>query len=328
MSILREKAWLIQVLITIKEVYKMKYFSNSLPKLTAAVRKSTVRNTCLQLLTVVIIYLISSLQYAHAERGIFPKYRVVGYYGNFLSTKMGVLGEYPRDEMLSMLKNEMRKWAKADPETPVIPAIEYIAVVAQKDAGRDGKYRARMSDSEIQKALDIAEQVNGIVILDIQVGLSDLESEIPRLEKYLRLPNVMLGIDPEFSMPNGARPGTRIGTVDAKDINYAINYLAHIVQKYDLPPKILVVHRFTQKMVTNHNRIELLPEVQVVMDMDGWGPQSLKRDSYQAYIAREPVQYTGIKLFYKHDSRDKKSGLFTPDQIMKLEPVPMFILYQ
>lgn len=207
-------------------------------------------------------------------------------------------------------------------------ADQYIAVVAQKDPGRDGKYRARMSDSEIQKAIALADRVNGIVILDVQVGLSDLQSEIPRLERYLKMPNVMLAIDPEFSMPPGKIPGKVIGTVDAADINFAIRYLARIVDENNLPPKILVVHRFTKRMVTNHNRINLVPEVQVVMDMDGWGPATLKKDSYRAYIAAEPVQYTGIKLFYKNDLKNKSSGLLTPEQIMRLDPVPMFILFQ
>lgn len=274
------------------------------------------------------VILLIMVRPAFAQKALLPEYRIVGYYGNFLSTRMGVLGEYPPEVMLNMLRQEMRKWAAADPNTPVVPAIEYIAVVAQKDPGPDGKYRARMSDAQIEKAIYLAKQVNGIVILDVQVGLSDLQNEIPRLEKYLRLPNVMLAIDPEFSMPKGSVPGKRIGTVDARDINYAINYLSKVVRQYDLPPKILVVHRFTQRMVTNHRNIRLNPDVQVVMDMDGWGTQARKKDSYNAYIAREPVQYTGIKLFYKHDRRNKSSGLFTPEQIMNLKPVPMFILYQ
>jgi hypothetical protein len=33
------------------------------------------------------------------------------------------------------------------------------------------------------------------------------------------------------------------------------------------------------------------------MDMDGFGV--LKRSTYKTYIFREPVQFTGFKLFYK-----------------------------
>ena len=61
------------------------------------------------------------------------------------------------------------------------------------------------------------------------------------------------------------------------------------MKKYNLPPKIFIVHRFTRFMVTNAKQIMLHPEVQIVMNMDGWGAPWLKRDSYQAYIVKEPV---------------------------------------
>ncbi len=306
----------------------MQYLQSfSLIKFASSV-KNTGKKICSSFATAVIIYIICAMHCAIAQDAILPDYRIVGYYGNFHSTRMGVLGEYSRDVMIKMLRSEMRKWSNADPDTPVIAAIEYIAVVAQKDPGTDGKYRARMADGEIHKALDIADEVDGIVILDVQAGHSNMQSEVPRLEKFLKLPNVMLALDPEFSMQNGARPGKRIGSIDAREINFVIAYLAHVVKKYNLPPKILVIHRFTQNMVTNAHKIHIVPEVQVIMDMDGWGPQTLKRDSYKAYIAAEPVQYTGIKLFYKHDNRKPSSGIFSPEQILELKPTPMFILYQ
>lgn len=311
----------------------MQYYKNVLSQLLVYKNclfstKNTSKTLGLRSLLLIVLFAASSIQTATAVNAKLPEHRIVGYYGNFLSTRMGVLGEYPPEKMLKMLRNEMRRWAEADPDTPVVPAIEYIAVVAQKSPGRDGRYRARMSDSEIDKAIALAKEVDGIVILDVQAGLSDMQTEIPRLEHYLKMPNVMLGLDPEFSMPSGSVPGKRIGTIDAKEINFVINYLSHLVDKYDLPPKLLVIHRFTKRMVTNSSKIKITPEVQVVMDMDGWGPKSLKADSYRAYIAAEPVQFTGVKLFYKNDLKGKSSGLFTPEQLLKFKPTPMFILYQ
>lgn len=263
-----------------------------------------------------------------AQNPLLPSHRIVGYYGNFNSKKMGVLGEYPPDQVLKMLRNEVAKWEAADPSKSVIPAINYIAVVAHQDAGKDGNFNGRMSDQQIQKAISMANQVNGIAILDVQVGLSSVRTEVPLLASHLALPNVMLGLDPEFDMYSGKQPGTVIGTTDAADINYAANYLAEIVRKNNLPPKILIVHRFTQRMITNAHLIKPLPEVQIIINMDGWGPTSLKQDSYRAYVAAEPVQYTGIKLFYKNDLKPPSKGLMTPAQILKLNPVPLYILYQ
>ena len=38
---------------------------------------------------------------------LLPFNRIVAYYGNFYSTKMGALGEYPADEMIERLQREV-----------------------------------------------------------------------------------------------------------------------------------------------------------------------------------------------------------------------------
>jgi len=274
-----------------------------------------------------LVWPVHNLPYPNTG-ALLPANRIVAYYGNFYSTGMGVLGQYPVDVMLKKLASTTASWEAADPATPVIPAIDYIAVTAQAAAGSDGKYRARMPDSQIDKALSIAAQVNGIVILDIQVGLSNVQTEIPLLKKYLEMPNVHLAIDPEFAMHNGAKPGTVVGSYDATDINWTANYLATLVQQNNLPPKILIVHRFTQNMVTHANLIKPLPEVQVVMDMDGWGSPTRKLGTYQAYEQGAPVQFTGFKLFYKNDIKPPSTRMMTPKEVLDLTPSPVFIQYQ
>lgn len=259
---------------------------------------------------------------------LLPFNRIVAYYGNFYSKQMGVLGKYPKEEMLKRLRAEVEKWQAADPSTPVVPAIDYIAVTAQGSAGKDGKYRLRMPDSQIDYALELANSVHGIVILDIQVGLSTLQSELPLLKKYLAMPNVHLAIDPEFSMKTGDKPGDVIGTFSSSDVNYAANYLAQLVKDNDLPPKILVVHRFTGPMVTGYKNITPLPEVQIVMDMDGWGSPAKKKGTYQRFIYAQPVQFTGFKLFYVNDFKPPSKGMLTTKEVLGLTPQPLFIQYQ
>jgi hypothetical protein len=258
---------------------------------------------------------------------VFPFKRVVAYYGNLYSKNMGILGEYPPTEMLRRLDVEVKKWAAADSSIPVQPALHYICVTAQGSAGKDGKYRARMPFKQIDSVLHMAQRINALVFLDIQVGFSNVESEVPLLEKYLKMPQVHLGIDPEFSMHPGKRIGHNIGTMDAADVNFCTNYLAGLVRANKLPPKILVVHRFTRPMITNYRNILKHPEVQIVMDMDGWGPPVLKHDSYKSWISQEPVQFTGFKLFYKNDTKNGSHMLTTAD-VLKLKPQPIYIQYQ
>ena len=260
---------------------------------------------------------------------LLPFNRIVAYYGNFYSKGMGVLGEYPEAQVLQMLASTTARWQAADPSTPVIPAIDYIAVTAQGSAGSDGKYRFRMPDDQIQKALDMAAQIHGIVFLDVQVGLSNVQTEVPLLRKYLMMPQVHLSLDPEFAMQTSGRaPGTVIGTMSAADINFAANYLAALVTEYNLPPKILVIHRFTEDMVTSYRLIKPLPQVQVVMDMDGWGYPAKKINTYTYIVAAEPVQFTGFKLFYKADLQPPSMRLMTPSEVLNLIPAPSYIQYQ
>jgi hypothetical protein len=265
--------------------------------------------------------------YPHAG-AILPFKRIVAYYGNLYSKRMGALGEYPPDEMLRRLQAEGKNWAKADTTIPIQLALHYIAVTAQGSAGKDGKYRARMPFKQIDSILHIAARINALVFLDIQVGFSNVQAEVPLLEKYLKMPNVHLGIDAEFAMHPGQRVGKNVGTFDAADVNFTSNYLANLVKANNLPPKILIVHRWTRKMITNARDIHTHPDVQIVMDMDGWGPPDLKYDTYRSWIGREPVQFTGFKLFYKNDIRKPGSRLLTPKEVLALKPSPIYIQYQ
>ena len=259
---------------------------------------------------------------------VLPFHRIVAFYGNLYSKKMGILGELPKNEMLSKLKHEVEYWQSADSSVPVIPALHYIAVTAQGSPGKDGKHRMRMPFSQIDTIMNWAKEIDALVFLDIQVGMSSVESEVPQLEKYLQYPQVHLGIDPEFSMKTGAVPGKKIGTFDARDINAVIDDLASYVKKYNLPPKILIVHRFTQGMLTNYKQIKKVPEVQIVMDMDGWGDKILKRSTYLRYIYAEPVEFTGFKLFYKNDTKKGTDQLYTPQELLRFTPKPIYIQYQ
>jgi hypothetical protein len=259
---------------------------------------------------------------------ILPFKRIVAYYGNFYSKQMGILGEFEKDEVLRRLKEEVAEWEAADPTTPVLPAIEYIDVTAQGAPGKDGKYRLRMPDSQVDKAIEYAKEVDGIVILDIQVGHSSIQEEVPLLDTYWAMPQVHLAIDPEFDMYGDHAPGDVIGTTDARDINWAIEHLAKHVRDNNLPPKILLLHRFTQKMITNYQDIKPLPEVQVIMQMDGWGSPARKKNTYYQVVEPEPVQFTGVKVFYKNDLKEDPPRLLTKEEILDLEPAPIFIQYQ
>jgi hypothetical protein len=168
-----------------------------------------------------------------------------------------------------------------------------------------------------------AEAHRYLVILDIQTGRSTMAGELGPLMKYLARPYVHLALDPEFSIGSKKIPGKVIGRIDAADVNAVSSALATLVDSLKLPPKMLIVHRFTRPMLSNHEKIKLDPRVQIVIDMDGFGAPHLKYGSYKAYVHDRPVQFAGFKVFYKNDK-----PMLTPEQVVQLDPVPLFIMYQ
>ncbi|HEY0928356.1 MAG TPA: hypothetical protein VGE27_00440 [Gemmatimonas sp.] len=262
----------------------------------------------------------------YGANALLPNKRIIAFYGNPLSTRMGILGEFEPQEMLRKLDEEVAEWNKLDPKTPVQPALHLIAEVANPHPGPSGKYRTRMDSAMIEKVYGWAKSKNAIMFLDIQIGTSTLQEELPWIEKFLMRPDVHLGIDPEFAMKrSGGIPGKKVGSYDAEDINFAIRFLGNLVEKHNLPPKVLVVHRFTQRGVTNYKNIKLDPRVQVVIQMDGFGAPWLKRDSYYSYVKKEPVQFAGWKQFTKAKNDNPRTSR---EAILRLWPVPLYIQLQ
>ena len=254
---------------------------------------------------------------------LLPECRIVSYYGNPLSKRMGILGEIPVDQMLDRLEAQAEEWRRADPATPVLPALELVATVASPTPGPDGRYNNRMPDALIEKVIGWAARRGWLVILDVQIGHSTVRAEVERLRPFLERPHVHLALDPEFDMPRGIRPGKRIGTSDGEDVNVASILLSTIAAQGSLPPKLLIVHRFTEPMLMRRERIRLDPRVQIAVVMDGFGTPALKRKVYRVTVTNEPVQHAGIKLFYKNDK-----PVMTPAELLKLEPKPLVVIYQ
>lgn len=266
---------------------------------------------------------LASRQIVARRDALLPGNRIIAYYGNPLSTRMGILGEIPPEQMMARLEETAKRWEAADTTRPVLRALHLIVTVAQGHPGEGGLYRLQHGDALIGKVAAWADARGWLLFLDVQAGRSPIAAEIPRLLPWLRRPNVHLGIDPEFAMPPGKVPGKRIGTLDASDVNQVQALLAKLVDEAGIPPKILVVHRFTEGMLTRERDITLDPRVQVVIDADGFGAPALKQNIFGLVVTRRPVQFAGLKLFYKNDK-----PMLTLTQVLAMRPVPLYIQYQ
>jgi hypothetical protein len=256
-------------------------------------------------------------------RAILPRYRILSYYGHPASERMGILGEFEMEEVLRLLLDEAEAYQAADPTRPIMPAFELIASVAQDWPAENNTYLLYTSDETIQAYVDFTAANGVLLILDVQVGLSTVEDEIDRVEKWLMYPHVHLAIDPEFSMQPGVVPGTAIGGVDAADITYAQNRLAKLTADNNLPPKVLIVHQFYEPMIRDDNQLAPVAGVQLLIEFDGFGAPANKIAGYNQFVRDRPIEFGGIKLFYRQDS-----PLMTPQEIVGLSPSPDLIIYQ
>lgn len=254
---------------------------------------------------------------------LLPGSRVLAFYGHPHDANMGIVGEMPREELLARLLALKAEYEAVDPSRPVIPAIELIATVAQRTPGSDGSYVLDTDTATLAAYADFAAANGAIVILDIQMGRATVPIEFEKVRELLKRPNVHLAIDPEFSMAEGQIPGEVIGSIDATEIAWAQAQLAQMVAEFGLPPKILVVHQFEENMIRNKMTLVPVPGVQLVIDADGYGVPELKIAVFNFLVRDEPLEFAGIKLFYRQDD-----PLMTPAEVLALTPSPDVIIYQ
>lgn len=256
-------------------------------------------------------------------RAILPAYRVVTYYGHPADANMGILGELEMEDLLVQLLDEAQAYERADPTRPVMPAFELIASVAQGEVTADGTWLLYTDAPTIQKYVEFARANNLLLILDLQIGYSTIEDEIDGIRQWLTEPFVHVALDAEFAMTNGGVPAVQFGSLDASHIAVAQQILSEIVIANNLPPKLLIVHRLTENMVTNAEEVVPVTGVQTVIDFDGHGTPESKIEGYNLFSQPTVAEFAAIKLFYKRDDR-----LMQPVDIVALDRPPDVVIYQ
>jgi hypothetical protein len=264
-------------------------------------------------------------------REILPRNRIVAYYGAPQDPELGVLGTAPLNVSARRLEDRARQFSQ--PGRPALPAFELIATLAQSAPGDDGTHRLRQSDAVIARHLRAARAAKGLLVLDIQPGQADFIEEVKALERWLVEPDVSLALDPEWHVPEGVQPGSVIGSTDAATVNEVSDYLSRIVRARNLPQKILVVHQFTDEMVTDRELTRGRPGVAVISNIDGFGSAGQKTGVYDRLSISQPATprlrrrsaepYNGFKLFFREDS-----GLMAPKDVLALKPAPDVIVYE
>ncbi len=254
-------------------------------------------------------------------RQLLPDRRIVAFYGAPQDDELGELGIGTPAGAARRLEKQARKYAQ--PGRPVLPAMELIAVTAAAHPGEGGRYNTRQDDAIIRRYLRAARKAKALLVLDVQPGRSDFFTEVTRLERWLKEPDVGLALDPEWRMGPGEVPGQVIGSVEAREVNAVSAWLSQLVERNRLPQKLFLIHQFTNDMVDD-TQLQERRGLAMVLNADGFGTQQLKRIKYHAFT-RSPRRFygKGFKLFYREDT-----NLMTPREVLRLRPPPDVVVYE
>jgi hypothetical protein len=248
---------------------------------------------------------------------------IVTYYGSPRTPSMGILGQHTPDEAADLLAERAARFEALSDGAPVLPAIHLVYAVAQPQAKSDGLYLQYLDDRTVRQYIELARRRGFVLILDLQIGHSNALAEVVKIAPYLEEPDVFVALDPEFALGGSEKPGDAIGSIDASDINAVQWYLAALSAQRHLPKKMLIVHQFQAEMISNTAAIERRDGVDLVIDMDGYGPADIKEAKYARYGAAPYATYGGIKVFLQHDPDP-----LTEARLLQLTPRPSLFVYQ
>lgn len=261
---------------------------------------------------------------AVASGGVVGAAQVIAYYGHPLSRFMGILGETAIAEMAADLKSRAAQYDAINGDIGVAPAFHIIYGTVYEDASV-----GILRESKLIEYIEFARENELIVFLDHQIGNGTVEGAIRAMLPYLRYEHVHLAIDPEWATD---RPGEVIGAITADELNLAQQLMDDYLRDQGLPgPRMLVVHQFNWRMIEARERVRSdFPNVQLIHHADGFGPPEDKERSWQFNVLAQNMPLKGFKLFLPKSWRDGgyDDPLMTPEEVLRLEPVPVYIQYQ
>lgn len=255
----------------------------------------------------------------------FPGRRMIALYGHPSGGALGVMGEQDPEGSVAYVRDLVAQYQELNPAEPVIPAFEIIATVASEFPGEDGDYSNEATPEELLPYIDAITEAGGYAVLDLQSGRANFLDQAKRYEELLKRPNVGLALDPEWRIGPDEQPLTRVGSVEAEEVNAVADWLADLTKKNNLPQKTFVLHQFQLQMLRDRENIRTdHPELAYVLHADGHGVAEEKFDTWN--VMRQdlgPGWFMAWKNFF-----DEDTPMFTPEQTYAVEPRPWFVSYQ
>ena len=249
---------------------------------------------------------------------------ILAFYGHPLSKNMGILGRHTKEELNVKLDSLAAEYEEHSGGRKVLKAF-YIIFGTVWPAGEIGIIR----ESVLKEYIDFAFENDILIFIDHQIGRYNPVDSLKRMLPWLKYPNVHLALDPEWRT---TKPMQEIGTVTADEINQAQRVMEEYMIENQIPgERLLVIHQFNYRMISSRDNVRSnFQKVRLVHCADGFGPPSVKRQSYayNAQAVNMPVK--SFKLFYNSGLAGAGFDypLLTPREVYALSPRPYVIMYQ
>ncbi|HEY8548213.1 MAG TPA: hypothetical protein VIL36_24310 [Acidimicrobiales bacterium] len=255
---------------------------------------------------------------------LYPHRRMTALYGHPGAPVLGVLGEQPLEASITRAQQLAAGYRDLVPE-PVVPAFEIIATVASSAPGPDGNYSNEADVEELRPWVDAAGEAGVYVVLDIQPGRTDFLTQARRYEELLAEPHVGLALDPEWRLGPDQLHMRQIGSVGAAEVNTVVDWLAGLTREHRLPQKLLLLHQFQTRMVTDRHLVDTgHDELAVLVHADGFGTHGQKFATWgRLQVDPPPGLWWGWKNFH-----DEDRPMMTPAETAAIEPPVYFVSYQ
>ncbi len=252
-----------------------------------------------------------------------PGKRYVALYGTPGTPALGLLGEQDVPATIARAQQLAGEYQALTGDT-VVPMLEVIATIASAGP-EDGSYSRMRPVEDLRPLVEAAGEAGMAVVLDLQPGRTDFVTQAQAYADLLALPHVSLALDPEWRLAPDQVHLRQIGSVGIDEVNAVVTWLADFTRERALPQKLLVLHQFSLRMITERERLDTSrDELALLIHVDGQGSQPAKAGTWAALQLGAPA---GVRWGWKNFI-DEDVPMLDPTQTYQVTPVPDLVTYQ
>jgi hypothetical protein len=252
---------------------------------------------------------------------------ILAFYGHPVAKNMGILGRYPKDELLEKLSALAGEYRAESGGRDIVKAFYIIYGTVQP--GGNILTMSQINEPLLIEWIEYARERGVLIFIDHQIGKYDPVESLATMFPYLKYPNVHLALDPEWRTQ---KPMQEFGSVSADEINRAQQAMEKYMTENNIEgERMLVIHQFREVMIRNRADVKAdFKSVRLVHCMDGVGTPKEKLDTYRFNALAKNMPVKAFKLFYdfKLPGVLVDSPLLTPKDVYALDPRPVVIMYQ